>query len=83
MTETVRLIVSGYLRAMRYDGLYNTDGLCACRLGDLFPCSEIGESCRAGWLQAPGSETIKSCDDYVNGEWCIGPIPPGETEEEP
>ena len=44
---TVLEIVEKYLRDNGYDGLY-LPGECACKIGDLAPCGEINEDCRAG-----------------------------------
>ena len=43
----VRTIIEDWLQTHGYDGLY-APGECACKIGDLVPCSEPFESCRAG-----------------------------------
>lgn len=52
---TVTKIVRKYLSENGFDGLYNADAECGCRIDDLAPCGEpIGE-CRPGY-SGPGSE---------------------------
>jgi len=43
-------IIDEALLLNSFDGLFNPDGECACRCGDLAPCGNIGESCEAGYL---------------------------------
>ena len=45
---TVKDIVIEYLRAHKFDGLFYTDGDCACKIDDLFPCQEGADKCEAG-----------------------------------
>jgi len=50
-------VVELWLRANGYDGLYNTEGECACELTDINPCGEICDLCCAGhYKDVPGSE---------------------------
>ena len=42
-------IITEYLRANGFDGLYNEDAECACEASDLFPCCDIGPTCTAGY----------------------------------
>ena len=51
---TVLVIVEKWLRKVGYDGLYSHQ--CACLVGDLAPCGEIGGGCVAG-------HKIEGCDD--------------------
>jgi len=46
---TVMEIVRQHLRYAGYDGLYNADAECACKVDRLAPCDEMSETCRAGW----------------------------------
>ena len=43
-------IVEKFLVANHFDGLWNSEGECACRVGDLAPCSELEADCAAGYL---------------------------------
>ena len=45
---TVREIVTEYLKANGYDGLYGFE--CGCAIDDLFPCGEPCLSCSPGYL---------------------------------
>jgi hypothetical protein len=63
-------IVRLYLVDHGFDGLFNTDGECACLLGDLFPCS--GDTCNiltceAGYKRdATGEEK-----EELGWDWCV------------
>lgn len=48
MTDVLS-IVEEFLRREGYDGLYNTDGGCACLIDDLEPCGCMGSNCRSGY----------------------------------
>jgi len=69
MNYTVKEIVEKYLQENGYDGLFNSSGECACKIGDLIPCwSEGLENCRAGHLvPCPGPE---HCEAAACGESC-------------
>jgi hypothetical protein len=61
VTPSVKEITSIYLMNKGYDGLYNPDCECACKLGEEFMCCEQAnqEDCRAGYLResnVPGEE---------------------------
>jgi predicted amidophosphoribosyltransferase len=45
----VKDIVTEYLTANGYDGLYNDDGECGCCLADLAPCGELCAECKAAY----------------------------------
>lgn len=66
-------MLEAYLTANGYGGLYNKDVPCACEIGDLAPCDDIGQECTAGY-RAECSAPI--CRDYVCGGFHI-------TEEKP
>lgn len=58
----LREIVTSWLAFRKYDGLFNTDSGCACRLDNLMPCDEPGVECMPGYLeQCPGPES-EVCD---------------------
>lgn len=54
-------IVSAYLTANGYGGLYN-EGECACEKADLAPCGQIGMDC------TPGYRAPCDCGDH---DWHI------------
>lgn len=49
-TMTLIQIVRKYLKTNGYDGLYNSDGQCGCKLSDLMPCDNPGKGCKPGYL---------------------------------
>ena len=52
MNHDVKSIVTEYLESHGFDGLYNSDGECACDLyGGLFQCEFTDEYCNAGYYQ--------------------------------
>ena len=62
---TVAGIVKNYLVAHGFDGLWNFDSECACKVDNLFPCESEGvERCEAGHLQP-------CCHDGEH-DWDIG-----------
>jgi hypothetical protein len=45
----LRGIIADWLRTHGYDGLYDDDGECACRLNDLIPCGDANPTyCKPG-----------------------------------
>lgn len=81
---TVLDIIREHLTANGYDGLYNTDGECACELSDLAPCGGITGECRPGH-KIPcdgegGSECMGDCYFHITE---LLPAPaPGDAEGE-
>ena len=67
----VKQIVSAYLKAHGYDGLYSDD--CGCQKDDLMPCDEGGQNCEPGYQ---GSCT----PDCTEHDFHIGPK---KTKEKP
>ena len=65
--KTVEEIVKEYLEENGFDGLYNSNADCACKLDDLYPCGGICTECTAGYLQQLEG------DDFVIGE--VDPTP--------
>ena len=53
---TVIQIIELWLKENGYDGLFNADAECACRIGDLVPCDEPCGTCLPGY-QIPCPET--------------------------
>lgn len=45
----VREIIQQYLQNCGYDGLYNSEGECACEIGDIAPCESLSLDCKAGY----------------------------------
>ena len=48
-------IIESYLKANGFDGLFNCEGKCACKLNDLAPCETVNRDCQ------PGYETPCDC----------------------
>lgn len=45
----VREIIKKHLEDNGFDGLYNTDGECACLKDDLLPCQDDSQECEPGY----------------------------------
>lgn len=59
-----------WLTARGFDGLWNSDGDCACKVDDLYPCGER-DNCKPG--------VLKPCPpDCAEHDWHIGPKPTAE-----
>lgn len=73
---TIIDIVSEYLKENGYDGIYNSDGECACCLEDgLRPCGEDFSECKPGYKvkyeDLPEEKKAvfdSSCDWYIMKE---------------
>ncbi len=63
--KTLKRIAFWWLKDHGYEGLFNGDAGCGCRLTDLMPCDEPGEGCEAGY-EGP-------CDCGEGCDWHIGP----------
>jgi hypothetical protein len=48
LMNVIKLIESG-LQQAGYDGLQQPFGECACEIGDLAPCGNVGHDCLAGY----------------------------------
>jgi len=55
-----------------FDGLYCSEGECACEIGDLNPCGEYSEECKPGYKKTYDqlSESMKvhsdpDCDMFI------------------
>jgi len=48
MSEEIKTL-SLDLEIKGYDGLYCSEGECACEIGDLCPCGEYSEDCNPGY----------------------------------
>lgn len=64
---TVREIIEKYLRENGFDGIYNSDLECGCKLDDLGPCEGCVVDC------SPGHVIYCGCKDP---NWHIGGGPP-------
>lgn len=66
---TIHEIVTEYLKARGYDGLYRPDQ-CACVLDDLMPCGEPSPDCEVGYkVPCHGDcEFGDHCDWHVGAE---------------
>jgi hypothetical protein len=56
--KTVRLILEDAIKAVGADGVFNADAQCACLVGDLAPCDQMGLDCQIGYRR------ICSCGDW-------------------
>lgn len=64
---TLKDIVGAYLIKWRYDGLYNTDAGCACKLSNLMPCDQPGCSCEPGYLRP--CDCGEGCSFHIGSKW--------------
>lgn len=82
MTDiTIQGIVEQWLKTNGYDGLY-CPSECACRVGDLMPCSEPGTACIAGVLATcDGSCGEGGCDFHIVAKQQRGPTMTDERPE--
>jgi len=64
---TILYLIQKELQASHYDGLFNSDGECAC-FGDC-PCGELSEECEFGYLQELDD------DDKEEFSYKIGRVP--------
>ncbi len=46
----VKAIVKEHLDANGFDGLFLSDGGCACKKEELAPCENVGLKCKPGYL---------------------------------
>ena len=67
MEYTCLDIIKSYLTENGYDGLYNSNGECACELSDLAPCGDLyATDCAAGYKQKGCTESCGSgCDFHI------------------
>ncbi len=64
---TVKEIVTEYLKANEFDGLYSP-GECACEINDIMPCGGEGfMSCEAGY-KGPCPPECGDCDFHIGPE---------------
>ena len=70
---TVKEIVRNFLKNEGYEGLFNEDAPCACKLDELICCEEFFD-CEAGY--------IVPCDEEFDGEfdYCISREKPNNAE---
>jgi hypothetical protein len=63
---TVKEIVKQFLELNGFDGLFNEDAPCACKLDELITCDDYCSDCEAGYLVP--------CEEEWEGEfnYCIG-----------
>lgn len=60
-------IVKIHLETQGFDGLFNSNGQCACKTDDLEPCGNISSSCKAGYFSSP-EEAEENGFDFMIGE---------------
>lgn len=64
---TIAEVLKEWLLEHGYDGLFNSDGECACTLGDLGPCESWPEGCEPGYI-ATCPETCGEHDWHIQRE---------------
>lgn len=57
-------IIEKYLKENGYDGLYRTG--CGCMIGELFPCANYPDDCKAGYKVPCDCED--GCNWHMRGE---------------
>ncbi|RLI68626.1 hypothetical protein DRO91_08760 [Candidatus Heimdallarchaeota archaeon] len=72
----IKNMVTGFLSAKGYSGLYNLEMECGCAIEDLMPCESMSGDCKAGYKRF-----CKGCKDIDYDfcemiEWCIAPKKP-------
>jgi len=73
---TARQIIHQFLKSNLFDGLYNADDQCGCRIDDLAPCNEFCLNCEPGYIKF-------STDSQMDTGWIIGPIKQLPTKTDP
>lgn len=63
----VKQIIETYLKENGFDGLFNTDGECACLIGDFMPCGMVSDECEAGYKKDCDCEG-QTCNFHVTAE---------------
>ena len=43
-------VIETHLEKEGFDGLFNSNGECACKRGDLAPCGQMDGSCEPGYV---------------------------------
>lgn len=73
--KDVKEVVIDYLKEKKYDGLFNSDGDCACEISDLRPCDCDFSECFPGFkrtveelTQAQKDSLDPDCEWYMVGE---------------
>lgn len=77
---TVKEIIVKYLKENGYDGLFEPDGECGCRIDDLIPCSELNEHCETGYKKLCTDCNEQECEYRHEKSWCIVIVHPDEKE---
>lgn len=91
---TIEQIVSMHLREHGYNGLFNADGNCACKIGSLFACDGLLKGCRPGYLKPcdcgehdfhitcdkPTGVDMKQCHNFDPEDVCVNPQCPWRDE---
>lgn len=77
MKNTIKSIVSEYLKANKYDGLVNTEIPCGCLLDDLMPCGLEWscQHCEAGHRVDRKASEKCDCDGCGTDHWEVVPAP--------
>jgi hypothetical protein len=78
---TVKEIVASWLKAKGFDGLVNTEIPCGCLIGNLAPCGEMHETCKAGYRRDVKADEQCGCDGCGTDHWEIVELVPDALHE--
>ena len=67
----LRELVKGFLNRKGFDGLFNTDVPCGCKVDDLNQCDGDMSDCRPGYLVDCGANDECGCDGQGTAHWHI------------
>jgi len=75
--KNVKEIVKKYLDDNGFTGLYDEHGECGCEINDLAPCSEMRESCCAGYKV----DCTEECEHELGWTECLWHIQKDKPED--
>lgn len=58
-------LVESWLRQNGFDGLYEPDAVCACKVGHLAPCGDLGQHCIPGHVAPCPPECGEGCEFHI------------------
>lgn len=81
-SKSVREIVEAYIRENGFDGLFNSDLECACRVDDLEPCGCFSDECQVGCEYPCPKSTCGEHDYHIGTRDAAEAAARGEEVEE-